>query len=111
MLLLLLLDRTIVMPIAREFGPECVLVSAGFDAAKGHPTALGGYEVSAACKLYTYFFFLIYKLYKFYCLNCHFLDFFLGGSSVTIDKSYEKYLQFCFNTSLCTFELEMYCYF
>ncbi|KAL8560904.1 hypothetical protein ACOMHN_035844 [Nucella lapillus] len=41
--------RTIVMPIAREFNPECVLVSSGFDAAKGHPTALGGYEVSAAC--------------------------------------------------------------
>ena len=42
--------RTIVMPIAREFNPECVLVSSGFDAAKGHPTALGGYEVSAACE-------------------------------------------------------------
>lgn len=38
------------MPIAREFNPECVLVSAGFDAAKGHATALGGYEVSPACK-------------------------------------------------------------
>ncbi|XP_059177480.1 histone deacetylase 4-like isoform X3 [Physella acuta] len=41
--------RTIVMPIAREFKPECVLVSAGYDAAKGHATALGGYEVSPEC--------------------------------------------------------------
>ena len=38
------------MPIAREFKPDCVLVSAGYDAAKGHPTALGGYEVSPQCK-------------------------------------------------------------
>ncbi|GFR95173.1 histone deacetylase, partial [Elysia marginata] len=41
--------RTLLMPIAREFKPECVLVSAGYDAAKGHPTALGGYEVSPQC--------------------------------------------------------------
>ncbi|XP_067649749.1 histone deacetylase 4-like isoform X3 [Haliotis asinina] len=39
--------RTIVMPIAREFGPDMVLVSAGFDAAKGHTAPLGGYEVTA----------------------------------------------------------------
>ena len=38
------------MPIAREFNPQCVLVSAGFDAANGHPVALGGYQVSAACE-------------------------------------------------------------
>ncbi|CAH1789296.1 unnamed protein product [Owenia fusiformis] len=41
--------RSIVMPIAREFGPEVVLVSAGFDAAAGHPAPLGGYNLSAAC--------------------------------------------------------------
>lgn len=41
--------RTIVMPIAREFGPDLVLVSAGFDAAIGHPPPLGGYLVSPAC--------------------------------------------------------------
>ncbi|XP_050419187.1 histone deacetylase 4 isoform X2 [Patella vulgata] len=41
--------RTVVMPIAREFRPEIVLVSAGFDAAKGHPPPLGGYEVSSTC--------------------------------------------------------------
>lgn len=34
----------IVMPIAREFGPDLVLVSAGFDAARGDP--LGGYQVT-----------------------------------------------------------------
>lgn len=41
--------RTIVMPIAREFAPDIVLVSAGFDAAIGHPAPLGGYVVSPAC--------------------------------------------------------------
>ncbi|XP_071961663.1 histone deacetylase 4-like [Antedon mediterranea] len=40
--------RTIVMPLAREFSPDVVLVSAGFDAAPGHPNPLGGYEVSHA---------------------------------------------------------------
>ncbi|XP_063064829.1 histone deacetylase 6 isoform X2 [Engraulis encrasicolus] len=34
----------IVMPIAREFSPQLVLVSAGFDAARGDP--LGGYQVT-----------------------------------------------------------------
>lgn len=41
--------RTIVMPIAKEFSPDIVLVSAGFDAANGHPAPLGGYVVSPAC--------------------------------------------------------------
>ncbi|KAL4222959.1 Histone deacetylase 7 [Mactra antiquata] len=41
--------RTIVMPIAREFNPEIVIVSAGFDAAAGHPAPLGGYLVSPSC--------------------------------------------------------------
>ncbi|XP_077979198.1 histone deacetylase 4-like isoform X2 [Glandiceps talaboti] len=41
--------RTIVMPIAREFSPDVVLVSAGFDAALGHPAPLGGYQVTPAC--------------------------------------------------------------
>nr|XP_014340344.1 PREDICTED: histone deacetylase 7 isoform X3 [Latimeria chalumnae]XP_014340347.1 PREDICTED: histone deacetylase 7 isoform X3 [Latimeria chalumnae]XP_014340353.1 PREDICTED: histone deacetylase 7 isoform X3 [Latimeria chalumnae] len=41
--------RTIVMPIAHEFSPDVVLVSAGFDAADGHPPPLGGYKVSAKC--------------------------------------------------------------
>jgi histone deacetylase 4/5 len=38
------------MPIAREFRPEMVLVSAGFDAAAGHPAPLGGYKVSPQCE-------------------------------------------------------------
>lgn len=41
------------MPIAKEFNPDIVLISAGFDAAAGHPPPLGGYNVSAACKCYT----------------------------------------------------------
>lgn len=41
--------RTVVMPIAREFSPDIILVSAGFDAAMGHPAPLGGYVVSPAC--------------------------------------------------------------
>ncbi|RWS15671.1 histone deacetylase 4-like protein [Dinothrombium tinctorium] len=41
--------RSVVMPIARDFDPEVVLIASGFDAASGHPAPLGGYEVSAAC--------------------------------------------------------------
>nr|XP_022309888.1 histone deacetylase 4-like isoform X7 [Crassostrea virginica] len=41
--------RTILMPIAKEFNPDIVLISAGFDAASGHPPPLGGYNVSSAC--------------------------------------------------------------
>ncbi|XP_043229076.1 histone deacetylase 4-like isoform X5 [Amphibalanus amphitrite] len=41
--------RSIVMPIARDFQPDVVLVSSGFDAARGHPSPLGGYQVSAQC--------------------------------------------------------------
>ncbi|MBN3319402.1 HDAC6 deacetylase, partial [Atractosteus spatula] len=37
----------VVMPIARQFCPELVLVSAGFDAARGDP--LGGYQVTPEC--------------------------------------------------------------
>nr|XP_023691607.1 histone deacetylase 6 isoform X2 [Paramormyrops kingsleyae] len=36
--------HAVVMPIAREFDPELVLLSAGFDAARGDP--LGGYHVT-----------------------------------------------------------------
>ncbi|NWU66354.1 HDAC4 deacetylase, partial [Pterocles burchelli] len=46
---LLSVTRTVVMPIAHEFSPDVVLVSAGFDAADGHPPPLGGYKVSAKC--------------------------------------------------------------
>uniref|UniRef100_A0A674ANF8 Histone deacetylase n=1 Tax=Salmo trutta TaxID=8032 RepID=A0A674ANF8_SALTR len=43
--------RTVVMPIANEFSPDVVLVSAGFDAVEGHQSPLGGYNVTAKCKL------------------------------------------------------------
>lgn len=39
------------MPIANEFAPDMVLVSSGFDAVEGHPAPLGGYKVTAKCKL------------------------------------------------------------
>ncbi|KAM6042261.1 LOW QUALITY PROTEIN: histone deacetylase 5 [Chlamydotis macqueenii] len=41
--------RTVVMPIANEFSPDMVLVSAGFDAVEGHLSPLGGYSVTAKC--------------------------------------------------------------
>lgn len=41
--------RTVVLPIAQEFSPDVVLVSAGFDAAEGNPAPLGGYKVTAKC--------------------------------------------------------------
>lgn len=41
--------RTIVMPIAKDYQPDVILVSAGFDAATGHAPPLGGYHVSPAC--------------------------------------------------------------
>lgn len=41
--------RTVVMPIAQDFSPEVVLISAGFDAADGHTAPLGGYRVTAKC--------------------------------------------------------------
>lgn len=37
------------MPIAQQFSPDVVLVSAGFDAVEGHQSPLGGYNVSAKC--------------------------------------------------------------
>ncbi|XP_059510542.1 histone deacetylase 9-like [Stegostoma tigrinum] len=44
--------RTVVMPIASEFNPDVVLVSAGFDAVEGHASPLGGYNVKAKCFQY-----------------------------------------------------------
>ncbi|XP_008111750.1 histone deacetylase 5 isoform X3 [Anolis carolinensis] len=41
--------RTVVMPIANEFSPDVVLISAGFDAVEGHLSPLGGYSVTAKC--------------------------------------------------------------
>ncbi|KAI8393322.1 uncharacterized protein BYT42DRAFT_550653 [Radiomyces spectabilis] len=36
----------LLIPIARQFGPDMIFVSAGFDAAEGHPENLGGYNVT-----------------------------------------------------------------
>ncbi|KAM9392525.1 LOW QUALITY PROTEIN: histone deacetylase 5 [Pholidichthys leucotaenia] len=41
--------RSVVMPIAQQFSPDVVLVSAGFDAVEGHQSPLGGYNVTAKC--------------------------------------------------------------
>nr|XP_048694287.1 histone deacetylase 9 isoform X3 [Caretta caretta] len=41
--------RTVIMPIAKEFDPDIILVSAGFDAVEGHDAPLGGYKVTAKC--------------------------------------------------------------
>ncbi|MBN3298014.1 HDAC9 deacetylase, partial [Amia calva] len=41
--------RTVILPIANEFNPDVVLVSAGFDAVEGHDPPLGGYKVTAKC--------------------------------------------------------------
>lgn len=40
--------RSIVMPIARDFDPDIVLVACGFDGAAGHPAPLGGYTLTPA---------------------------------------------------------------
>lgn len=44
--------RCVVMPIAKSFEPQLVLVSAGFDATEQHPKELGGYQVTPACFAY-----------------------------------------------------------
>ena len=44
--------RAVVLPIARAYDPDIVLVSAGFDAAAGHAHPIGGYLVSTACFAY-----------------------------------------------------------
>lgn len=41
-----------VLPVVKEYKPDIILVSAGFDAAEGHSPQLGGYSVSAACFAY-----------------------------------------------------------
>uniref|UniRef100_A0A1I7ZWF0 histone deacetylase n=1 Tax=Steinernema glaseri TaxID=37863 RepID=A0A1I7ZWF0_9BILA len=45
--------RVIVGPVLEFYKPQLVLVSAGFDAARGHPSALGGYHLSP--QLFGYF--------------------------------------------------------
>lgn len=42
--------RSIIMPIAEEFKPDFVFISAGFSASEGHPSTLGGYKVTPQCR-------------------------------------------------------------
>jgi acetoin utilization deacetylase AcuC-like enzyme len=58
------------MPIARDFRPEMVLVSAGFDAAVGHPAPLGGYKVSPQCKCVIHLNQLCSFMRNLYAVSC-----------------------------------------
>ena len=42
--------RSVVMPVIRDFGPDLILVSAGFNSTSGHPSTLGGYSVTPKCE-------------------------------------------------------------
>ncbi|CAF1064310.1 unnamed protein product [Adineta ricciae] len=44
--------RSVVIPILKQFQPEMILVSCGFDACMGHPHPLGGYELTPTCFAY-----------------------------------------------------------
>jgi len=44
--------RCVVMPIARAFKPQIILVSCGFDGTENHPKELGGYKLSPMCFAY-----------------------------------------------------------
>ena len=41
--------RSVVIPLAVEYQPDVILVSAGFNATEGHQPTLGGYTVSPQC--------------------------------------------------------------
>jgi len=43
--------RSVVMPIAKSFKPQIVLVSCGFDGTESHPKELGGYKLTPTCML------------------------------------------------------------
>ena len=60
--------RTIVLPIVKEYKPDIILVSAGFDAADGHNPQLGGYAVSAACKYLSLAFAFVFV----HCISIYF---------------------------------------
>ena len=67
--------HSIIMPIALAFNPQVVLVSAGFDAARGDP--LGGCQVSPYMSLiiYMYICMFIYMLYIYiYILHIYILQ-------------------------------------
>ena len=37
------------IPMALDYQPDVILVSAGFNATEGHQSTLGGYSVTPAC--------------------------------------------------------------
>ena len=39
------------VPVLRDYSPDIILVSAGFNATSGHPPTLGGYSVTPQCEL------------------------------------------------------------
>ena len=45
--------RSIILPVAKEYKPDIILVSAGFSAAEGHSAQMGGYNVSPACMFFS----------------------------------------------------------
>lgn len=47
------------MPILKEFQPEMILVSCGFDACEGHAHPLGGYELTPTCNNDSFFLYII----------------------------------------------------
>ena len=61
------------LPIAKDFRPELVLVSCGFDAAVGHPLPLGGYRVSPQCQSLLYIvcnYVICFSIASTYLQNC-----------------------------------------
>ena len=44
--------RSVVMPIAKAFKPQIVLVSSGFDGTEFHPKELGGFKLTPTCFAY-----------------------------------------------------------
>ena len=57
--------RHVIMPIARAYDPQVVLVSAGFDAADGHAPPLGGYKLSPKCESHNTILLKIWHLVSF----------------------------------------------
>lgn len=51
--------RSIILPVAKEYKPDIILVSAGFAAAEGHSAQMGGYNVSPACMFALLYLFIL----------------------------------------------------
>ncbi|XP_043936310.1 histone deacetylase 6 isoform X2 [Protopterus annectens] len=77
----------VVMPVAYEFGPELVLVSAGFDAAQGDP--LGGYTVTPEA----------------YAHMTHMLSSLAGGKVIVVLEGGYNLTSISESMSMCTWTL------